>query len=111
LIEECGLPSTQVWAAVIEDLVASGAVSRANVDAWLRSTRLLGRLDDGSLVVGAAHALALRRIESRFSGELRASAAKIIGRRNALHFVVTREWLAGSVDLAISEPEPEFGAA
>jgi hypothetical protein len=93
IVAECGLPSPQVWAAVLDEVAATGDVSVANVDAWLRSTRLIGRGADGSLIVGAVHGLAQRRIASRFAGPLRAAATAILGGEFPLEIVVMRDWL------------------
>lgn len=96
VVAECGLPSGQVWAAVLEEVVASGGVGRANFDAWLRSTALIGR-DGDRLIVGVPHALAQRRIATRFGGVLRESVAAITGADLAIEFVVEREWLRSNL--------------
>ncbi len=97
VVVECGLPSGQVWAAVLEEVVANGAVGRANFDAWLRTTALVGRGDAGSLVVGVPHALAQRRIAARFVAPLRSAAAAIIGVDLPIDVVVARDWLRAQV--------------
>jgi hypothetical protein len=97
VVAECGLPSGQVWAAVLEEVVANGSVGRANFDAWLRTTALIGRGEGGSLVVGVPHALAQRRIAARFVSPLRAAAAAIIGVDLPLDVVVARDWLRAQV--------------
>jgi hypothetical protein len=111
LVTECGLPSTQVWAAVIDEVAASGSVSRANVDAWLRSTRLIGRGAGDSLVIGTAHTMAQRRIESRFAPPLAAAIEAIVGTERPMEFVVTQDWLAASEFLRHSGLVEEAGAA
>jgi hypothetical protein len=81
-------------------------VSAANVDAWLRSTRLIGRGADGRLIVGAVHGLAQRRIVSRFATPLRAAASAILGAPVELEIVVQRDWLLanmGAATVAMSE--------
>jgi hypothetical protein len=93
VVAECGLPSGQVWAAVLEEVVARGGVTRANFDAWLRTTSLIGRDERGGLVVGVPHALARRRVTGRFLAPLREAAASIIGADLPLEVVVAREWL------------------
>jgi hypothetical protein len=93
VVAECGLPSGQVWAAVLEEVATNGAVGRANFDAWLRTTALIGRGDDDSLVIGVPHALAQRRIAARFLTPLRSAAAAIIGADLPLDVVVARDWL------------------
>ena len=96
LVAECGLPSGQVWSAVLAE-VAAGPVPRADLDAWLRSTALLGRGGDGGagspLVVGVTHALAQRRVADRFAPHLRAAVAAVVGRPLPLDVVVARDWL------------------
>ena len=42
-VAECGLASDQVWAAALAEVEGGDGLSRANVDAWLRGTVLLGR--------------------------------------------------------------------
>ncbi len=96
-IVECGLPSGKVWAAVLGEVEDRSRVSRANVDAWLRSTHLIGRGGDGpgaALVVGVPHALAQRRISSRFLPELTAAVQKVVGVALPVEVVVEQEWLA-----------------
>jgi hypothetical protein len=93
LVPECGVPSNQVWAAVIEEVVARGEVSRANVDAWLRPTALIGQGGDGAFVVGAPHELARKRIAARFLVPVRAAVAAVVGVRLSVEVVVAREWL------------------
>jgi hypothetical protein len=102
IVAECGLPSAQVWAAVIDEVAAAGEVSTANVDAWLRSTRLIGRGADGGLIVGAVHGLAQRRIASRFATSLQSAAAAILGTEVPMEIVVSRDWL-----LAGNNPAPD----
>ncbi|MBA3336491.1 MAG: hypothetical protein H0T49_02875 [Chloroflexia bacterium] len=96
IVTECGLPSGQVWSAVLEEVVARGEISRANIDTWLRGTRLLDRTETGGLVIGAPQALAQRRIASRFLAPLRAAVAATIGATAELEIVVTRDWLLRS---------------
>ena len=96
IVTECGLPSGQVWPAVLEEVVARGEISRANIDTWLRGTHLLDRTETGALVIGAPQALAQRRIASRFLAPLRAAVAATIGATPELEIVVTRDWLRTS---------------
>jgi hypothetical protein len=102
IVAECGLPSPQVWAAVLDELAAAGSVSAANIDAWLRTTRLIGRTADGGLVIGAVHGLAQRRIADRFARPLRAAVAAVLGREAPLEIVVTHNWL-----LAYPDSQPD----
>ena len=96
-IVECGLPSGQVWSAVLADLAVSGQVSRANFDTWLRVTTLLGRSGEGEigspLIVGVPHALAQRRVAARFLPALRAALSAVIGAPLDVEIVVARDWL------------------
>jgi len=80
IVAECGIPSGQVWAAVLDEIIANHQVSRADRDAWLRSTRLVGRGPAGELIVIAPSALAQKRIASRLKAPLRAAVATVIGR-------------------------------
>ncbi len=96
-IVECGLPSGKVWAAVLAEVEERSRVSRANVDAWLRSTRLIGRDGEGAaaaLIVGVPHALAQRRISSRFLPDLTAAVQRVVGAALPVEVVVEPEWLA-----------------
>ncbi|MDQ3044190.1 MAG: hypothetical protein M3R06_03425, partial [Chloroflexota bacterium] len=93
IVVECGLPSGQVWSAVLAEVVARGEISRANIDTWLRGTHLLARTETGALVIGAPQALAQHRILSRFLAPLRAAVAATIGATAELDIVVTRDWL------------------
>jgi hypothetical protein len=103
VVAECGLPSGQVWAAVLEEVAANGGVGRANFDAWLRTTALIGRGDDDSLVIGVPHALAQRRIAARFLAPLRAAAAAIIGAELPAEVVIARDWLRTHRDIGRRE--------
>jgi hypothetical protein len=98
VVAECGLPSGQVWAAVLGEVMTNGMVSRTNYDAWLRVTRLIGRGGAGeagtSLVVGVANGLAERRVSGRFMPALRAAVFAVVGARLEIEVVVTDEWLA-----------------
>lgn len=92
LVAECGLPSAQVWAAVLDELVRSGGVSRVDAAAWFAATHLLGRGEGESLIIGAAHPLAQRRIATRFGGALRAAIAAVLGIERPIEIVVESEW-------------------
>jgi hypothetical protein len=92
-VVECGLPNTQVWAAVLDELARDEAVGGANVEAWLRPTVLLGRAADGGLIVGTASEFARRRIASRLIGPLRSAAAAVLGVDLPIDLVVTGDWL------------------
>ena len=98
LVAECGLPSEQVWSAVLGEIVATNRVSLANFDAWLRATVLIGRetVADGgvALVVGVPHALAQRRVNARYLAVLRSAVATVIGAPLPVRVVIAAEWLA-----------------
>jgi hypothetical protein len=111
LVVECGLPSPQVWAAVLDEIAASGAVSPANMDAWLRNTRLIGRQPDGALVIGAAHSLAQQRIATRFGRSLQDAVSRLLGRETPLEIVVARDWLLTGSATPHEDVGKESGAA
>ena len=111
LVAECGLPNAQVWAAVLDEVAVSGGVSRANIDAWLRTTALIGRDDAGALIVGVPHGLAQRRIATRFLGPLRAAAAAITGADLPLDIVVAADWLRANPAPTRPTPTGDAGAA
>lgn len=93
IVAECGLPSNQLWAAVLEEVALRGEVGRAAMDAWLRTTTLLGRGEGRSLIVGVPHAVAQQRIASRFLPALMNAVAAVTGERLPLEIVVERDWL------------------
>jgi hypothetical protein len=98
VIAECGLWSGQVWAAVLTELERHEAVGPADFAAWLRSTLPLGRGGDGGpgspLVVGVPHALAQRRVSSRFQDVIAGAVAGVVGVALSVEIVVVRDWLA-----------------
>lgn len=93
IVAECGLPSNQVWAAVLEEVALRGEVGRATMDAWLRTTTLLGRGEGRSLIVGVPHLVAQQRITSRFLPALTNAVAAVTGERLPVEIVVERDWL------------------
>jgi hypothetical protein len=98
VIAECGLWAGQVWAAVLAELERHDAVGRADFEAWLRATQPLGRAGEGGpgspLVVGVPHALAQRRVSSRYQDILAAVLARVVGVPVPVEIAVTRDWLA-----------------
>jgi hypothetical protein len=98
VVAESGLWSGQVWAAVLAELERHEAVGRADFEAWLRSTQLLGRGGEGGsgspVIVGVPHALAQRRVSGRFQDLIAAALAGVIGERVPVEIVVSRDWLA-----------------
>ena len=76
-------------------------VSAGEFDGWVRPTVLIGRGDEGRLLVGTPHALAKRRIEGRLLGVLEAAVQRVLGSATRLDVVVTRDWqaqVAGDID-------------
>lgn len=93
-IAECGLTNRQVWSAVLDTLRASGEISRSNIDTWLRDAAIVGRGEDGAMIVGAPHALAQRRLAGGFKAPLRRALAAVTGASLPVEVVLTRDWLA-----------------
>ena len=108
-VAECGLPSGQVWSAVLAELAGDAEVSKATFEAWLRGTTLLGRGGDGAagttLVVGVPHDLARRRVSTRFLPALRRAVATVVGAPLPVEVVVAREWLSD----AAPDPDAQVG--
>lgn len=101
MIDTSGLASDAVWSAVLADVEASGMVSTGEFDGWVRPTVLIGRGDEGRLLVGTPHALAKRRIDGRLLGVLEAAVQRVLGSATRLDVVVTRDWqaqVAGDID-------------
>ena len=117
VIAECGLWSGQVWAAVLGELERHEAVGPADFAAWLRSTLPLGRGGDGGLgspvVVGVPHALAQRRVSSRFQDVIADVITSVVGVALPVEIVVVRDWLAQHPPVTTStddETERAIGA-
>jgi hypothetical protein len=94
VVRECGLPSGQVWAAVLDDLQSRSEIGRANFESWLRIASLLGRGEGGALIVGVPHELARKRIAARFIPAIEAAVLDIVGVELPVEIVVTRDWLS-----------------
>jgi len=110
VVAECGLPSGQVWPAVLEEARTRGKVSATDYAAWLRATALLGRdAATGGLIVGVSHALAQRRVATRFLAPLRAAVAAVVGADLPLTIVVTRDWLRGAAAPSVGAAAPRAG--
>jgi hypothetical protein len=86
-IVEVGLSNRQVWAATLGELARRGAVSRAELETWLRPAGLIGR-DGATLLVGAPNAVARDRIASRLLSVLREALAATIGVTVGIEVVV-----------------------
>ena len=111
VVDECRLPSDHVWMAILEEIVGQGSVSHANLEAWLRPALLVGRGDDGSLIVGAPNELTRKRVSQRFLPPLRAAAAAVLGVPVQIEVVLTQEWLtAEAADDALDPPAARTGA-
>jgi len=93
MVPECGMTNDQIWSAVLDDLHASGAIPRAEVDTWLRDSALIGRGEGGALVIGVPHALAERRA-MRFLPAIAQATLHIVGIDCELEVVRTQTWLA-----------------
>lgn len=87
------MTSTQVWMSVLDELRGSGTIPKPEIESWLRDSVLLGRDDDGALVVGVPHALAERRA-ARFLGAIGIAAMQIVGFDCTIRIVRTSAWLA-----------------
>lgn len=97
LLPELGMASGPVWSMIVAEAEAAGGVTPAESAAWLRPAALLGREDDGAggaLIVGAPHAMARVRLETRHRAALERAASAVLGRPVGLRFVVTREWMS-----------------
>jgi chromosomal replication initiation ATPase DnaA len=109
VVAECGLWSGQVWAAVLSELERHEAVGQADFAAWLRSTLPLGRGGDGGpgspLVVGVPHALAQRRVSSRFQDVIAGVVSGVVGVALPVEIVVVRDWLAQYASAITAEDE------
>lgn len=92
-VAECGLPSGQVWAGVLDEISRAGTISKANIDTWLRQTSLIGRGDGGALIVGVPHLLAQQRIIRLFLPALRTAVGAVVGPAVGAEIVVTRAWM------------------
>jgi hypothetical protein len=89
-----------------------GAVTKANLDTWLRQTNLIGRGDDGALIVGVPHPLAQQRITRLLLPALRTAVRTVVGPSIGVEIVVTREWLRETqshVSPSVGEAEAAAG--
>ena len=92
-LPECRMTNTQVWMSVLDELRGSGAVPKPEIESWLRDSVLVGRDEDGALIVGVPHALAERRA-ARFLPAIETATMQIVGFDCAIRFVRTATWLA-----------------
>jgi hypothetical protein len=98
VIQECGVPSRQVWATILAELATRGGISRANVDTWLRPVGIIGRGEADALIIGAPTKLAQRRIAARFLPDLRAAVSAVIAASLNIEVVHTPDWLRDHPD-------------
>lgn len=87
VIAEIGLSSRQVWAAMLAEMARSGAVSRGDLETWLRPAALIAR-DGDTLFIGAPNAVARDRIASRLLSAVRDALAATIGTALAVAVIV-----------------------
>ena len=80
IVTGSGLSGDQVWSALLDELAASGAVPSANIATWLRPARLVAEREDGTLVIGAPHAPAQRRIAGHFQSSIESTLSRLLGR-------------------------------
>ncbi len=93
-IPSCGMSSRQVWSSVLADIEFSGAIGRADVSTWLRSAAILAVDDEGGVVLGVPHDLALRRASGRYLGAIQTAIARVTGESLAVTVVLIRDWAA-----------------
>ena len=80
VVSGSGLSGDQVWSALLDELTASGDVPAANVATWLRPARLVAEREDGTLVIGAPHAPARRRIAGHYQTPIESALSRLLGR-------------------------------
>ena len=102
-VAECGLASTQVWSAMLTELALGGEIARADLDGCIRGAELIGRNQDGALVIGASSAVTQRRA-SRYLPALRRAAETIVGVPLLVEVAVRGPWLAQHPDRGVAMP-------
>jgi hypothetical protein len=78
-IDEAGIGSGQLWAALVEVLQRRGVVRAAEVQDYLKSAQLLGRTGSRGFRLGVAHDLARQRIERKWRADLEDALAELLG--------------------------------
>ncbi len=78
-IDEAGIGSGQLWAALVEVLQRRGVVRAAEVQDYLKSAQLLERNGSRGFRLGVAHDLARQRIERKWRADLEDALAEILG--------------------------------
>jgi hypothetical protein len=81
-IDEAGLGSESLWAAVVDLVEQSGVIRPAEVHDYLKPAVLLGRSGEATLRLGVAHELARQRIERRWRTSLEDAIARLLGSAN-----------------------------
>ncbi len=100
-VVECGLASTQVWSAMLTELALGGEIAHADLDGCVRGAELIGRNEDGALVIGASSAVTQRRA-SRYLPAIRRAAETIVGVPVPVEVAVRSAWLAQYPDRGIT---------
>jgi hypothetical protein len=80
VVSGSGLSGDQIWSAVLDELANSGEVVSGNISTWLRPARLVAERPDGTLVIGAPHAPAQRRIVGHFQSPIESALSRVLGR-------------------------------
>lgn len=86
-IPEIGISSTQFWHTLLAAAESGATFSRAEIETWLRPSRLAGR-DGDVLVIAASSVVARDRLDARMLPQLRAVAATTFGAPVAFRVVV-----------------------
>ncbi len=112
VIAECGMASSQVWSAVLGEIQYSSAsgrgIGRTDIDTWLRDSAIVGRGEDGAVVIGVPHEIARRRAAGRYLGELRRVLSRVTGVDLEIEVVLIRDWRrAGAGDGRNDAPDAD----
>ena len=78
-IDEAGIGSGQLWAALVDVLERRGLARSAEVHDYLKSAQLLGRSGSRGFRLGVAHDLARQRIERKWRADLEDALAEVLG--------------------------------
>ncbi|HEV2528527.1 MAG TPA: hypothetical protein VGT61_08780 [Thermomicrobiales bacterium] len=109
IVTECGLPSTQVWAAILTELSFGTEIPRADLDGAIRTAELVGR--DGNTLIIGAHSAVTQRRASRYLPVLARAATVIIGRTVRVEIVDGPAWLARNPERGLGADTSEARAA
>jgi hypothetical protein len=80
-VEEAGLGSGQVWAAVRDVLLGEGMMRPSDVRDYLSSAELVARLDARTFVIEVGDALSRSRIEQFWTAEIEEAFGMVLGGR------------------------------